>query len=114
MGLYEIINVTNWFEIRFTENDGMAFGMDFIGTMFLALFRMAAIIFFSYILYNIVRKNAPTGFIVCFSLVVAGAAGNIIDNCLYGSISEKAFTVCRRPISCLLDKDMVRFCPAML
>ena len=90
MGLYEIINVTNWFEIRFTENDGMAFGMDFIGTMFLALFRMAAIIFFSYILYNIVRKNAPTGFIVCFSLVVAGAAGNIIDNCLYGLIFTKS------------------------
>lgn len=86
LSLYERIQVTDWFEIRFTENEGMAFGMDFIGTMFLAAFRVAAIIFFVYILHNIIIKKAPMGFIVCFAMIIAGAAGNIIDNSLYGLI----------------------------
>lgn len=86
MPLYEKIQVTDWFEIRFTENEGMAFGMDFIGTMFLAVFRVAAIAFFVYILRNVIIKKAPTGFIICFAMVIAGAAGNIIDNSLYGLI----------------------------
>lgn len=86
------IDITPWFKIFFTENKGMAFGMDFIGTFFLALVRVAAVILFSYVLVNIVRKRAPIGLILCWACVVAGAAGNIIDNCFYGLIySESAY-----------------------
>ena len=44
MSLGERIHVTDWFYILFTENHGMAFGMDFIGTAVLSVFRVAAMI----------------------------------------------------------------------
>ena len=47
MLLYQAYDVTSWFKILFTENQGMAFGMDFIGTMLLTLFRVVAICFLS-------------------------------------------------------------------
>lgn len=84
MLLYESKAVTDWFYISFTENKGMAFGMDFIGTMFLSVFRIFAVILFSCILVKIVRRRYPFGLIVCLSMIVAGAGGNIIDNCFYG------------------------------
>ncbi len=91
MCLYEKICITDWFHIFFTENDGMAFGMDFIGTAFLATFRVIAVAFFSYLLFRLVRTlRYPIGLIVCVALVVAGAAGNIIDNCLYGLIFSES------------------------
>lgn len=84
--LHEILRVTDWFELVFTENRGMAFGMQFVGTMFLALFRVAAIVFFSVYLCRLVRHQAPFGLIACVSLIIAGAVGNIIDNMFYGLI----------------------------
>jgi len=84
MLLHESIPVTDWFHISFTENKGMAFGMDFIGTVFLSLFRVVAVGAFAYILSQVVRRRYPLGFVVCLSMIVAGAAGNIIDNCFYG------------------------------
>ena len=90
MFLHESIDVTDWFKICFVENRGMAFGMDFIGTTFLSVFRIVAILFFCFLLVKLVRKKYPMGLIFCFSLVVAGAVGNIIDNCLYGLIFEQS------------------------
>lgn len=89
--LHERIEVTSWFHILFTENRGMAFGMDFIGTTFLTLFRFAAVILFSIILVRTLRNTKyPVGLVVCLSLVVAGAAGNIVDNCFYGLIFNES------------------------
>lgn len=86
MLLHESYRVTDWFQICFTENKGMAFGMDFIGTVFLTVFRILAVIFFCFMLSRFIRRCYPMGFIVCLSMIVAGAAGNIIDNCFYGLI----------------------------
>ena len=61
MCLYEKISVASWFQIFFTENEGMAFGMSFIGTMFLAIFRIIAIGVFAYLLYNtFIRRKVRT------------------------------------------------------
>ena len=76
----------DWFHLVFIENRGMAFGMQFIGTMFLAIFRVAAICFFSYALHCLIKKQCPYGLIVCISMVIAGAMGNIIDNMFYGLV----------------------------
>ncbi len=84
--LYEKLEITPWFYLYFTENTGMAFGMDFIGTMFLCLFRFVAICGFAYLLWRLIKRGAALGIVVCLSLIIAGAAGNIIDNCLYGLI----------------------------
>lgn len=90
--LHERVVVTDWFNIFFTENQGMAFGMSFIGTMFLTLFRIAAIAFFVYVLIRIIRNGKyPVGFLICAALVVGGAVGNIIDNCLYGLIFSESY-----------------------
>ena len=87
MCLYERIDVTSWFQLLFTENKGMAFGMSFVGTMFLALFRIVATALFIYLLYKIVKnKKYPIGLIVVVSMLIAGALGNLIDNFFYGLI----------------------------
>lgn len=84
--LYEFYIIFDWFQLVFTENRGMAFGMDFIGTMALAVFRVAAIGFFVWVLVGLVRRRAAIGLIVCLSMVIAGAIGNIIDNMINGLI----------------------------
>ncbi len=84
--LHETLPVTDWFELVFTENRGMAFGMSFVGTDLLALFRIVAIAFFCLVLARLVKRRAPWGVITCVAMVIAGAAGNIIDNLFYGLV----------------------------
>ena len=86
MSLHERIDVTSWFQIFFTENQGMAFGMDFVGTMGLTLCRVVALVLFIFYLVRLIRKQASMATIVSLALVIAGAVGNVIDNCLYGLI----------------------------
>ena len=40
---HESIRVTDWFYIYFTENNGMAFGMEIFGKLFLTTFRIVAV-----------------------------------------------------------------------
>lgn len=88
MYMHESIPVFgDWFSITFTENPGMAFGMELFDKLFLTSFRIAAVIFLIYYLYKIVRNaKFPTGYLVCIAMVLAGAAGNIIDCLFYGEI----------------------------
>ncbi|MBO5699391.1 MAG: signal peptidase II [Bacteroidaceae bacterium] len=87
MCLYERIEITSWFQIFFTENKGMAFGMSFIGTMFLALFRIVAIVCFTYFFYKAAKNpQKPLGFLITLASIIAGAVGNLIDNLFYGMI----------------------------
>ena len=86
MFLGESIEVTPWFQILFVENNGMAFGMEIIGKLFLSLFRIGAIGFFICYLIKIINKGFPTGYIVTVSFVIAGATGNLIDCMFYGLI----------------------------
>ena len=88
--LYESYHITDWFQLVFTENRGMAFGMQFVGTMFLAVFRVVAIAYFAVVLARLVRRKAPYGIIVCVALIIAGAAGNIFDNFFYGLIFSES------------------------
>jgi signal peptidase II len=80
----------NWFIIHFTENNGMAFGMEFAGNygkLFLTVFRMIASVVLGWYLYKLTqKKETPFGLIICFSLIFAGAVGNIIDSAFYGLI----------------------------
>lgn len=86
MVLFERIHVFDWFYIYFVENRGMAFGMDFVGTAILTVCRLIAVCAFSYALVRCIRQRYPIGFIICLALIIAGAFGNIIDNCFYGLI----------------------------
>ena len=84
---HESIRVFDWFYIYFTENKGMAFGMELFDKLFLTGFRIVAVIFITYYLFKIVRNvKFPTGYIVCVASVLAGALGNLIDSIFYGEI----------------------------
>lgn len=89
--LYESVEITPWFYIYFTENPGMAFGIEVIGKLFLTVFRIVAVAFISYYLYKIVKQNYSFGFIACVALVLAGAVGNIIDSVFYGVIFDHSY-----------------------
>ena len=80
MYLHDNIRIANWFYIYFTENNGMAFGMELFGKLFLTTFRIAAVILIGWYLYKMVKSGAKTGFIVCVSLIFTGAVGNIVDS----------------------------------
>lgn len=85
MYLHESIRVCgNWFYIYFTENNGMAFGMELFGKLFLTSFRIIAVTLIGYYIVKVVKKNYKTGYIVCLSMILAGALGNIIDSVFYG------------------------------
>ena len=86
MYLGESIHITDWFQIRFIENNGMVFGWEMGGKYFLTSFRIVAVILIGIYILHQIKKNAPTGFIVCLSLILAGAAGNIFDCLFYGMI----------------------------
>lgn len=85
MYIGEAIRVTDWFYIAFIENNGMAFGMEIGSKLFLSLFRIVAVAVLVWILIRVKNKpHMPTGFMVCLALIIAGAAGNIIDSLFYG------------------------------
>lgn len=87
MYMYERIRIADWLYILFTENPGMAFGWEFMDKIFLTLFRIIAVIVLSVYMHRIIsRREAPFGFVACLALILAGAAGNIIDCVFYGMI----------------------------
>lgn len=77
----------NWFFLHFTENNGMAFGLEMggkTGKYFLTAFRLAAVAGIIWYLAKQIKNIAHKGFIICISLILAGAIGNIIDSLFYG------------------------------
>ena len=89
-GLQNDIRVTDWFYIRFVENNGMAMGIEVIGKLFLSIFRIIASFAIIYYLYSLVKRNFKWGYIICVSMIFAGAVGNIIDSIFYGVIFSES------------------------
>lgn len=87
---HESIRVTDWFYIFFTENIGMAFGLEMIDKLFLTLFRIIAVGVIGWMLVRFLRTEVKTGFIVCVALILAGALGNIIDSVFYGVLFNES------------------------
>ncbi|MBO7229861.1 MAG: lipoprotein signal peptidase [Bacteroidaceae bacterium] len=82
----------DWFKILFVENNGMAFGMEIFNKYFLTTFRVVAVAFLGYLLYRLLKNDKyPFGFLICMALVIAGAAGNIIDCLFYGEIFSGSY-----------------------
>lgn len=84
MMLHDSIRLTDWFYIYFTENRGMAFGMEIMEKLFLTSFRIIAVGVIIWFLYRCLKKGVRMGFLVCVTLILAGAMGNIIDCVFYG------------------------------
>ena len=96
----EINIIGDWFKLHFIENEGMAFGMKLsqaaTGKLILTLFRLAAVVFGFFLLKRIVVKGYSKGAIICGSLILAGALGNLIDSLFYGLVfTESTFHIAR-------------------
>lgn len=79
--------------IHFTENNGMAFGMEFggeAGKLALTLFRIAAVCGIGYGVVYLIKKKYHRGLILNLSLIFAGAMGNIIDSTFYGLLFNES------------------------
>lgn len=87
----EHVDVLSWFQIYFIENNGMAFGMELIGKLFLTIFRIVAVGALGYYIHLLIKKQFKTGYILTISLVLAGAAGNIIDSLFYGILFNDSY-----------------------
>lgn len=86
MYMHEMIEITPWFKILFTENRGMAFGMELMDKLFLTSFRIVAVAFLIYIIGKQIKQGIDYLFLICLSLILAGATGNIIDCLFYGMV----------------------------
>jgi signal peptidase II len=86
----EVRILGGWFRLHFIENEGMAYGMKLsesvMGKILLSSFRLIAVVFGFYLLNRIVKKGYKKGVIICGSLILAGALGNLLDSMFYGMI----------------------------
>lgn len=91
--LGESVRVTDWFYIEFVENNGMAWGMSFIGKFWLSLLRITAIcVLFWYLRRIILRGTHRKLYIYLVALVLTGAIGNMLDSIFYGLIFTASST----------------------
>ena len=86
MTLHEQIEVLSWFKIVFVENNGMAYGMEIGSKLVLSIFRIVAVAVLGYYIWQQSKRQARWGYIVCLSMILAGAAGNIFDSMFYGLV----------------------------
>lgn len=90
--LGEAYEVFPWFEIKFIENNGMAFGMELFNKFILTFGRIAAVIFFIWFIKKTLSvAGLRKGFYIACALITAGAAGNIFDCVFYGEIFNNPF-----------------------
>jgi signal peptidase II len=85
----EVIVIPNWFRLSFTENQGVAFGMEWggeLGKYILSIFRIVFSVFIAYFLTKKIVSGEKKGVLIAGSLILAGAIGNVIDGVFYGAI----------------------------
>jgi signal peptidase II len=84
--------IPRWFHIQFVENPGMAFGWMLpgaAGKVLLTSFRIVVFFAISYYLIRQIKHKANMGLVLCMSLILAGALGNILDSVFYGVLFDK-------------------------
>lgn len=84
----------HWFNLCFVENEGMAFGLSFghnVGKLLLTLLRIALVVLICWYMHRQIKQDKMGGLaLVVFSLIVAGALGNIIDSLFYGLVFSES------------------------
>ena len=89
----EVPLLGNALKLLYTENPGMAFGVELpapFGKLLLTVFRLLAVGGISYYLVRLWRQRAATGFLACLALILGGALGNVIDSVFYGVLYHNA------------------------
>ena len=112
----EIIPVFHWFYITYTENNGMAFGIEpfgehAIGKMILTFIRIGLVGLVGVYLFRLIQQQRRWTLILAILLIFAGALGNIIDNAFYDFIFPPSPFFPQRSYGFLLGSvvDMFQF-----
>lgn len=88
----------DWFKLNYVENQGMAFGATLGGGMWgkllLSIFRIVAISAITYYIIKQIKQKAKIEFLIVTGLILAGAAGNLIDSMFYDFIFRADFDPC--------------------
>ena len=90
----EIALIGDWCLIHFIENEGMAFGMAFggsVGKLILTLFRLVASGVIAWLLVRLIKKDSRWLLVLSVALIFVGAVGNLIDSCFYGLIFNESY-----------------------
>ena len=83
----EDLEITSWFHLHFVQNNGMAFGLEFLNKYILTFLRLGLFGFLVWYIRELYRRaGIPLGYMVSIALIAAGAFGNIIDCVCYGEI----------------------------
>ena len=83
----QILIFGDWFKLHYTTNPGMAFGMELgseYGKLILTTFRLVAMVGIGYYLYYIIANKQNPVYILCISMILGGAIGNLVDSVFYG------------------------------
>ena len=86
--------IFDWFIIHFTENNGMAFGIEFggyTGKTLLTIFRIIVVAIGIKYVTTLANKNISDGALVALGLIIGGAIGNIIDSSFYGLVFNDSY-----------------------
>lgn len=86
----ESVCVTDWFYFTFVENMGMAFGMQVMPKVVQTMMRLVFSGFILWYIILLVKANFKNGYIICVSLIFAGAIGNVLDSIFYGVIFSES------------------------
>ena len=93
--LGESVDITSWFQLHFTENPGMAFGMEWGGEggkYALSTFRILAIGGILWYMNRLAKGGATPFVLTAFGVVLAGALGNVVDSLFYGLLFDRGLT----------------------
>ena len=94
MFLGQEFRIFDWFIIHFTENNGMAFGLEFggdTGKIILSVFRIIVIVWGVTYINTLTKTSLPNGLLVALGLVFGGAIGNIVDGVFYGVLFNDSY-----------------------
>ncbi len=94
MVLGQEYQIFDWFIIHFTENNGMAFGIEFggyTGKKLLTIFRIIVVFFGVKYVMDLEKNNLPGGSLIALGLIIGGAIGNIIDSSFYGLLFNESY-----------------------
>lgn len=90
--LGEGYEITPWFVIKFIENNGMAFGMEWVSKYLLTFGRILAVVLFIWCLFKVIPcGRVRIGFLIAIALIIAGAFGNVIDCIFYGKMFSSPY-----------------------
>lgn len=101
-GAGEVHVFGTWANLLYTTNPGMAFGAQLpppYGKLLLTGFRLLAVAGLSYYIASLWRKRTHRGFLVCLSLILGGAVGNLIDSMLFGVLYQQRDEVTYQSLS---------------